>query len=111
MNEHDKSARMPLLFLALGVFLVSSHPTLAARLVRFDVSIDGKRVLETSRGDNGRQNADTMWLYLKDLSLRPLRGYKVEPDSMDPLRATLKGKVIIESYGGRAEVSQLKLVR
>ena len=53
-----------------------------------------------------------MWRYLKRLELRPVKGSKGEPDSDDPLRATLKGKLTIESrYGGLAEVSELKLVR
>jgi hypothetical protein len=82
------------------------------------------------------QDADSVWRYLHELKLRPVkiepvgqrvlvRGryvtrttnrpvkeYKVEPERDSPLQATLKGKAIIHSpYGGRAEVSELKLVR
>jgi hypothetical protein len=75
------------------------------------VSIDGKVVLETSTGDEG-EDADTVWRYLKHLELRPVKGYKVKPDGGEPLKATLKGKVVIDAlYGGRAEVQDLKLVR
>ena len=112
MPQRYKSARLPVLILAAGILLVCSQPAFAVRLVKFTVSIGGKDVLETSTGDDGRQDADTVWRYLKRLELRPVKGSKVEPDSDDPLRATLKGKLTIESrYGGLAEVSELKLVR
>jgi hypothetical protein len=110
MQEPYKPARIPVLILALGALLLCTQPAFAARFVLFEVSIDGKVVLETGRWDEGA-DADTVWRYLKQ-QLRPVKGYKVEVDSNDPLRATLKGKVIIESgYGGQAEVSELKLVR
>ena len=52
------------------------------------------------------------WAFLDEVSRLRSQGIKVEPDSDDPLRATLKGKLTIESrYGGLAEVSELKLVR
>jgi hypothetical protein len=112
MREHYKSARLPMLILALVVFLVSSPPAFAARLVRISVSIDGKRVLESSAGDSGRQDADTVWRYLKNRNLRPVSGFRVEPDRDNRLRATLKGNVIIDvAYAGRAEDSELKLIR
>jgi len=111
MREHHASARFPLHIFAVGVLLACSQPAFAVRLVRFEIAIDGKVVLATSTGDHG-EVADTVWRYLKRLELGPVKGYKVETDSDDPLRATLKGKVVIETFeGGRAEVAELKLVR
>jgi hypothetical protein len=92
------------------------------------VSIDGKRVLlNETRWAIGKgadtmwaigENADTVWRNLKQVELRPFQFYKVEADTGDPLRATLKGKVIIQAdvggytgAGERAEMSELKLVR
>lgn len=112
MQVHYKPARMPVLILAVGALLLCSQPAFAVRLVRFNVWIDGKVALETFTDDTGEVDADTLWRNLKRLKLGTVKEYKVEADSDDPLRATLKGKVIIESvYSGRAEVSELKLVR
>jgi len=112
MREHYKSARLLVLILALGVVLVSSRSGFAARLVPIAVSIDGKVVIKSGRWDNGRVGADAVWRYLKDLKLQPIGGLGIEPDREDSLRATLKGDVVIDvRYGGRAEVSELKLIR
>ena len=112
MQQHYKSARWSVLILALGVLLVCGQPALAARLIGFTVSIDGKVVLEANWGDDGDMQGDFVWRQLKEAALWPFKGYKVEADGDDPLRATLKGKVIVQSiYSGRAEVSELKLVR
>jgi hypothetical protein len=97
--------------LAAVALLLCGQPAFAVRLARFTVAIDDKVVLEASTSDTGG-DADTIWRSLKGLELQPVKGYKVEAGSDDPLRATLKGKVTIqEVYGGRAEVSELKLVR
>lgn len=111
MQEHRTSGRLPVPVLALSVFLVSSQSAFAVRLVRFEIIVDRNVVLDTSTGDHA-EDADTVWGYLKDLKLRPVKAHRVDPDRGDPLRATLKGKVIIQvDAGGRAEVSELKLVR
>ena len=78
----------------------------------FMVSIDGKKVLYTPEAYSAAKDIDTVWPDLKRLELKPWQGYKVKADSDDSMRATLKGKVIIQApYGGRAEVSELKLFR
>ena len=111
MREH-KFARLLVLILALGVVLVSSRPGFAARHVPIAVSIGGKVVIKSGGWDNGRADADTVWRYLKDLKLQPMSGFGVEPDREDPLRATLKGDVVIDvRYGGRAEITELNLIR
>jgi hypothetical protein len=46
------------------------------------------------------------------VKLGPVNGFKIEPDPGDSLQATLKGDVIINvTCAGRAEISELKLVR
>ncbi len=98
--------------LALGVLLVSSQAVFAARLVRFQVSVDGKVVMTTSTGDDGHPGGDAVWRELSRLPLEEVKGFEVQPDADDELRATLKGHIVIESsYAGRAEVQQLKLVK
>jgi hypothetical protein len=116
MKEDCKPARLLLPLVVVTLLVVWSQPAFAARfrgrIVRFTVSIDGKVVLEARRIDTRQQNADTVWRYVDRLELRPVRMYKVEADGDDPLRATLKGKVVIQTvYGGRAQVSRLELVR
>jgi hypothetical protein len=84
------------------------------RPLRLTVSIDGKPVLlnaPTSPWAVGG-DADAVWRNLGRVELRPFQQTRVEADRDDPLRATLRGKVVIQAgSGGRAEVSELKLVR
>lgn len=69
-------------------------------------------VIKCGSGDNGNPGADQVWQYLKQAKLQPIGGFVVEPDRENPLRATLKGDVVIDvGYGGRAEVSELTLTR
>ncbi len=111
MREH-KFARLLVLILALGIVLVSGRPGFAARYVPIAVSIGGKVVIKSGRWDNGRVGADTVWRHLNELKLQPISGFSVEADREDSLRATLKGDVVVDvRYGGRAEVTELKLIR
>jgi hypothetical protein len=112
MRNECKSARLPLLICVLGIVHVSSGPVFAARHVPIAISVNGKVVMKAGTGDNGSPDADTVWGYLKDAQLQPIKGFSVEPDREEPLKATLKGDCIIDvTYAGRAEVSELKLVR
>jgi hypothetical protein len=100
------------LILALGVALAPSGRCFAARYVPMTLSINGKAVLKAGSGDNGSPGPDVVWRYLKNAKFQPTNGFSVEPDRDDPLRATLAGNVVVDvSYGGRADVSELKLVR
>src|SRR5579864_2188868 len=119
MRESDKSARWFVRIGVLGVFLMLSSPVFAARpLPRFEVWVDGKPALTAFGGRRG-EDADTLWQHLKEVEfgpanagLRKLPPYRVEADADDPLRARLQGKIIIYvEEGGRADVSELKLVR
>jgi hypothetical protein len=89
-----------------------AQPAFAMRLVRFEILLDGKLVLQAFGGDNGNSDADTLWRKLKGNKLEPVREFTVAADANDPLRGTLKGKIVVqEMYGGRAEVDELQLVR
>jgi hypothetical protein len=111
MQVHYKSFRSLGLFAAAAAILLSAQLASAMRLARYQVMLDGKPVLQAGGGDNGG-DADAIWRKLKGLKLQPVQGFKVVADRADPLRATLKGKVVIqELYGGRAESDELQLVR
>ena len=98
--------------LAVGVFLVASQFAVAARYVNYEVSMDGKVVMKTSTWDNGHPDADSVWRGLDGLLFKEVKGFEAQPDADDALRATLKGNVVIQTaYGGRAEVTQLQLVK
>jgi hypothetical protein len=99
-------------FFALGVLLVSSSAVFAARLVRFQVSVDGKVVMQMSTGDNGSPDADAVWRELTRLELKEVNGFEVQPNRDNELRATLKGNVVVECvYAGRADLRELQLVK
>jgi hypothetical protein len=102
------SARLHLLLLALTI-LLWSRPVFAARYVPITISIDGKVVIKAGHGDNGHPDADAVWFYLEKLKVKP---DIIRPDRGDPLQATLNGDIVVNVlYAGRAEVSELKLVR
>lgn len=112
MQQANKSVRLLSMILALGVVLASGGQCFAARLVRMSVSIDGKVVMNASWGDSGNAGPDIVWDYLTNAKFQPTNGFSVEPDRENPLRATLTGNVVLNvSYGGRADLSELKLVR
>ncbi len=100
------------------LLFTGSEAAFAARpLPRFDVSVDGKPALRAFGGRRG-DNADGLWLSLKQARFEQATGprkfppYRVEADQDDPLRATLKGTIVIAvEEGGRADVSELRLIR
>jgi hypothetical protein len=98
---------------------MGSGAAFAARpLPRFNVSVDGKPALKAFGGRRG-DSGDGLWLSLKQVRFEPVitgppkfPPYRVEADQDDPLRATLKGAIVITvEEGGRAEVSELRLTR
>jgi hypothetical protein len=99
-----------LIFVAIA--LTSEGRCLAARLVRISISVDGKVVMTSGWGDDGHPGADAVWRYLRQAKFTPPRNSQIEPDPSDASTATLKGRVVLDvAYGGRADVSELKLVR
>jgi hypothetical protein len=112
MPAHHNSVRLSAMMLALGLALASGGRCLAARYVPITISVNGHAVLKGGTGDNGTADPDVIWRYLQNAKLEPIGKYGVEHDPQDPSRATLTGKIILEvSYAGRADVSELKLVR
>lgn len=95
----------------LGLLCLTSAAE-AARLVRIKISLDGKVVLEGYYGDNGRQDAATVWTYLDKAEFEPADGFRLEPNKDDPNTATLNGKIVVEvQYSGQAAGGSLNLVR
>jgi hypothetical protein len=117
MQQPNKSLRRGVyirrvFILALGLVLVSGGRCLAARYVPITITVNGHAALKGGTGDNGDADADTVWRYLNKAKLEPIAGYIVERDPQDRLKATLTGKIVLEvSYAGRAELSELKLIR
>jgi hypothetical protein len=118
-RDDDNSSRWLVQIAAVLAYLMLSGYAFAARpLPRFEVWVDGKPALKTFGGRRG-DTADRLWLCLKKVGfeqvtagVRRLPPYRVEADSNDPLRATLKGKIVVTvEEGGRAEVSELSLIR
>jgi hypothetical protein len=100
------------MILTLGLTLVSGGRCFAARYVPITISVNGHAVLKGGMSDNGEADADEIWRHLQNAKLEPIGEYRVDRDPRDPLRASLRGKVVLEvAYAGRAELSELKLIR
>jgi hypothetical protein len=112
MQQPNKSVCQRVFILALGFVLVSGGRCLAARYVPITIWVNGHAVLKGGTNANADADPDALWQYLKNVKLEPIADYRVEPDPQAPSRATLTGKIILEvSYAGRADVSELKLIR
>ncbi len=112
MQQPNKSVCQRVFILALGFVLVSGGRCLAARYVPITIWVNGHAVLKGGTNANADADPDALWQYLKNVKLEPIADYRVEPDPQDRLRATLAGKIVLEvSYAGRAEVSELQLIR
>jgi hypothetical protein len=112
MPARHNSVRWSAKILALGLVLVSGGRCLAARYVPITISVNDRAVLRGGMGDNGAADPDLIWGYLKNARLQPIGEFNVEHDPQDPSRATLTGKIVLEvASAGRADVSELKLVR
>jgi hypothetical protein len=112
MPARHNSVRWSVMTLAFGLALVSGGRCLAARYVPITVLVNGRAVLKGGTSDNGDADPDVVWGYLKNAKLQANGKYRVEPDPHDRLQVTLKGKIVLDvAYAGRAEVSELKLVR
>jgi hypothetical protein len=110
------------LLLGLGLLaLVGLAPASAeaARLVRVEITVDGKLVLRSSFGDSGREDADEVWNGLKTLRFEATEEF-AELSAGDAKEIVLKsqapvgelGQIVIDvSYGGRAETRELRLIR
>ena len=104
------------MFLAVALLVSGPSAAFAARIGTIEIRVDGKVLLRGSTHDNGAPPPSVVWRYLSRPTgldeLRPEPGVEIVPDAGDPLRATLKGKIVVEvQFAGKAEVSELRLVR
>ena len=91
----------------------------AARMLAAHISLDGKIVLETWFGDNGRPDADEVWDYLKTIKFEATKeflGLEVKHDAKEMVLTSnaprsRRGVVVYISYGGEAITHELTLVR
>lgn len=98
----------------------------AARVVQFEILVDGQVVLTVYTHDQGGASADTVWGYLKtEPAKNPAEVFVVSGEDAERLKAfhaelnktsgkttTLKGKCrIFCRYGGDVTVDELRLVR
>lgn len=115
--------------LAVAIFaLCAAHSGFAqaARVVQFEILVDGQVVMTVNSHDQGGANADAVWNYLKtEAAKNPADVYVVSGEEAERLKAfhaelsktsgnktTLKGKYrIFCRYGGDVTVDELKLVR
>jgi hypothetical protein len=98
-----------LVVIAVSVFPIGAE---AARLVWIKIDLDGKPLFESGTADSGYPPPAAVWRYLTSAPLAPAQGIIVTAEPANPLQATLSGKIHIDvQYGGKADVSELHLVR
>lgn len=108
---HKANFQRCLIAAVLTTGVLGSRPAFAMRYVKFEIIVDKKIVLMTSKGDSGSEDPSVMYGYLKDMDLRPVNGYQLKP-TKSPLKAVLKGKIHIDCNNGPdVTVNELKLVR
>jgi hypothetical protein len=104
-----------LALLVAGLWLLAADHAQAARYVRVTVKQDGKEILRTGTGDNGRVPPEVVWTYLKDVRFRQRyaqNDFQIVPDKDNPDQVTIVGKLeVIVRYSGKANLQQLLLVR
>lgn len=105
----------------IAVLMLSSAITREAHAVRYVkvvVLVDGKPILESSRGDRGDEDADEVWGYLKHMTFIPTEEFAathagaktVNLESKAPVGQN--GEIVIDMpYGGWAQTRRLKLIR
>ena len=111
---------LPLLaggMLALAPGRCPGSDPIATRLVRAEIRVDGALVLEASSSDDGRPDADQVWLTLPTFRWRETEAFAqlgVEPAASE---ATIEREgsptaiVVDQHHGGEAASARLRLVR
>jgi hypothetical protein len=87
-----------------------------AFVLRATVLVDGKPTLSGTVEGTENPPAAIVWRYLVDLRLRPEPGVAITADPGDPLKATLRGDILVRlQYTGQADrevhVQELRLTR
>jgi hypothetical protein len=102
------------------VFLVSSFASfvwlpsaaLANRTGNITITVDGRVYLHGQYSEIGSSPPAAVWWYCSTTQLQPQEGVQITPDPADPLRAILRGKIVLDvENGDKAEVKELRLVR
>ena len=113
-----------LILVACAIFMESQESS-AARLIRAEVSYDGKLVLEGSTSDDGHMDADAAWDYLKTMKFRPTDAFKTldfDPSVKETVllgsSKGVKGVALADcritvsiAYGGESKFRELTLTR
>jgi hypothetical protein len=91
--------RLGVSLLVVGLWLSMHGSALAARLVTAIVQLDGQIVLRSTYQDDdfwgALPGAATVWRYLGKEPLWVKKGVQVTADAAEPLRANLKGSLVI----------------
>jgi hypothetical protein len=110
----------------VAIALWSANTAQAARVVQFEILVDGQIVLTVFTHDQGGADADKVWGYLKSEPARNpadvyvvtgadaerLKTFHAELSKITENKTTLKGKCrVFCRYGGDVTVDELKLVR
>jgi hypothetical protein len=102
---------------ALMLLWLAAAEAHAARLVKMEIRVNGKVVLETSTGDNGHPDADEVWGYLNQTAFAPTEDFPANPAGKDANELVLQGDPeqgnveLRVRYGGTATTRRLKLIR
>ena len=111
-----------LLILAVSAFYIWPGEASAARLIRAEVSYDGKVVLEGSTSDDGHTDADGVWEYLKSIKFKPTDEFQALKVDQAAKQTTLSGagrgvplsdsKITVAiAYGGESKFRDLTITR
>src|SRR5215218_5637702 len=99
--------------LALLALAAAPADVSAARILKYSVSVDGRERLWGDGADNGQAAPEIVWRRLATTPLSPADGADpITPDAADPLRATLRGNIVVEvTTAGKAQTGELRLIR
>jgi hypothetical protein len=81
--------------LAVWLWLALGSSAFAARLLGATVQLNGQTVLQSKYQDDDFWGAPTVWRYLGKEPLLVEKGAQVQADVADPLRAKLRGSLVI----------------
>jgi hypothetical protein len=94
----------------LGILACFARPVSAARLLDVYIELDGNVVAHTFYDDGGRAKAARVWRYLKDPPIMvddDATAVQADPDN--PLRATLRGELLVKIQHKTRVIAQARL--
>jgi hypothetical protein len=106
------SGLVALLVLSFASLVWLPSAALANRTGNITITVDGRVYLRGQYSEIGSSPPAAVWWYCSTTQLQPQEGVRITPDPADPLRATLRGKIVLDvENGDKAEVKELRLVR